>query len=184
MPIFLYYLPSTAYTFFCFLQRDYSSSESEIEEHEEELRAQVKQRKFDPELWKDMPVREVERLPCGIDGLTVYSIKNVSDTKQRTGALSSDGRKWKKSSVTSWKQYGPMRFADCRGSNCCRNEECPFRVQYGVINRTQFKREKSGKNQCAVCGHEAEIVYCEGRRYVRQGKNRLKYSIGVHTLVQ
>ena len=82
MPIFLYYLPSTAYTFFCFLQRDYSSSESEIEEHKEELRAQVKQRKFDPELWKDMPVREVERLPCGIDGLTVYSIKNVSDKEQ------------------------------------------------------------------------------------------------------
>ena len=148
------------------LQREYSSSDSEEEELERNRGcSEVKQRKYNPELWRNVPVREVDNLPSGIDGLTVYTVKNVSDTKQKTRILSSDGRRWKKSSVTSWKQYGPMRYADCRGSYCCRNRDCPFRVQYGVTNTTQFKKEESGESHCAVCGHEAETVDCEGRRY-------------------
>ena len=92
-----------------------------------------KQRKFHPDLWGKAPVEEVSTLPCGIDGLAVY---NMAAGNDQQAVLLSDGRKWKKSTVTEWKRYGPMRYADCQGSFKCSNESCPFPVKFGVVNRT------------------------------------------------
>lgn len=69
-----------------------------------------KQRKFHPDLWGKAPVQEVSTLPCGIDGLAVYNMAAGNDQQD---VLLSDGRKWKKGTVTEWKRFGPMRYADC-----------------------------------------------------------------------
>ncbi|KAJ7385082.1 hypothetical protein OS493_017447, partial [Desmophyllum pertusum] len=117
---------------------DVGSSKNLSEADEDEAfqdSVQKKQRKLNPDLWERAAVQEVSKLPCGMDGLAVYNISNVPAEKDMTSALLSDGRKWKKSTVTQWKRYGPMRYADCQGSFKCSNQKCPFRVQFGVVNR-------------------------------------------------
>lgn len=89
-------------------------------------------------MWESAPVSEVEKLPLGIDGLVKYTIVNAKTSKEISAVLLADGRKWKKSNVTQWKQYGEMRYADCRGSFKCINTQCPFRVQFGVTNTKRF----------------------------------------------
>ena len=88
-------------------------------------------------MWEDAPKHEVSQLPEGIYGLVVYHIPNISSSNDKIVALTSDGRKWRKSSMTQWKKYGPMRYSDCYGLHKCVNVKCPFRLEYGVINRTQ-----------------------------------------------
>ena len=87
-----------------------------------------------------------------------------------------------KSTVTEWKRYGPMRYADCQGSFKCTNESCPFRVEFGVVNRTQINKDKDGTTTCGICGRKTEYVPCPGRRYVRKGKKSIKvFHWGNHT---
>jgi hypothetical protein len=91
----------------------------------------------------------VQQLPEGIDGLKKYEIKGFSycDTK----ALQ-DGRKWKKICPTSWKGHArSTRFPDCRGSLRCTTERCPFKIQYGVTNTTQFEKKRDGGSVCKGC---------------------------------
>lgn len=160
----------------------YSSSESDEEENFPDTKKQKKQRKFDPDLWERTPVQEVASLPCGIDGLAVFKLSNVPAENDRQAALLSDGRKWKKSTVTQWKRLGPMRYADCQGSYRCTLEKCPFRVEFGVVNRTQIMKNKEGINICRICGHEAVYVPCPGRRYVRKSKKNIQvFHWGEHT---
>lgn len=118
-----------------------SSTDSETTDDEgipDNVIKQSKQRKFDPGMLESAPVSEVEKLPLGIDGLVKYTIVNAKTTKEISAVLLVDGRKWKKSNVTQWKQYGEMRYADCRGSFKCINSQCPFRVQFGVTNTKRF----------------------------------------------
>ena len=60
-----------------------------------------------------------------------------------------------------------MRYADCQGSFKCTNESCPFRVEFGVVNRTQINKDEDGTTTCGICGRKTEYVPCPGRRYVR-----------------
>lgn len=61
----------------------------------------------------------------------------------------------------------------------CINENCPYKVHYGVINTTQF--EKSG-NQCKICGSDGKYVPCHARRYISYGKRKVKvFHQGNHT---
>lgn len=118
-----------------------SSTDSETTDDEgipDNVIKQSKQRKFDPGMLESAPASEVEKLPLGIDGLVKYTIVNAKTTKEISAVLLVDGRKWKKSNVTQWKQYGEMRYADCRGSFKCINSQCPFRVQFGVTNTKRF----------------------------------------------
>ena len=107
-----------------------------------------RQRKYDPGMWESATVNVVAQLPEGIDGLVVYNVTNISDGQSKRAALATDGRKRKKSSVTEWKKYGPMRYSNCNGSHKCTNKTWPFRTEYGVINRTQFKRNPNGEQIC------------------------------------
>lgn len=125
-------------------------------------------------MWESAPASEVEKLPLGIDGLVKYTRQhaNAKTSKEISAVLLADGRKWKKSNVTQWKQYGEMRYADCRGSFKCINTQCPFRVQFGVTNTKQFKNGSSGQQVCSICGDAGEFVTCQARRYVRYGKKK------------
>ena len=71
-----------------------------------------RQRKYDPGMWESAAVHVVAQFPEGIDGLVVYNITNISDGQSKMATLATDGRKCKKSSVTEWKNYGPMRYSN------------------------------------------------------------------------
>ena len=138
-----------------------------------------KQRKFDPELWDNVVAENVSCLPTGIDGLCAYTIKCKATDKVKV--IQTDGRKWKKSSATRWKNFGEMRYADCRGSYKCENIDCPYRVQYGVINRMQMKK-REGVHVCGLCEDPAVFVECAARRYLQTGKKHIKvFHCGTHT---
>ena len=150
------------------------SSETDEEEDFLHDKMQKRQRKFDPYLWERSPVQEVVTLPCGIDGLAVYILTNLPAGNDQQAALLSQGRKWKKITVTQWKRHGPMRYADCRGSVKCKNAKSPFRIEYGVVNRTQVNKNKEGIVICQICGEETEYVPCPALRYIRKGKKNIK----------
>lgn len=129
--------------------------------------------------WDNVDTQSVQQLPEGIDGLTKYEINPfpLGDTK----ALQ-DGRKWKKNCPTSWKGHSRIRFSDCRGSYRCTADRCPFKVQYGVTNTTQFERKSDQRILCKGCGGEGEFVPCSARRYMSYGKTKVTvYHIGQHT---
>ena len=159
--------------------RDYSSGN---ESDEVMQNTKKKQRKYDPGMWESALVHDVTHLPEGIDGLVVYNIANISDSQSKRQALATDGRKWKKSNVTEWKKYGPMRYSNCYGSYKCTNETCPFRTEYGVINRTQFKRHPYGEDICRICESVGGYVPCPARRYIKEGKKSVVvFHLGTHT---
>ena len=57
-------------------------------------------KKYDPGIWENAPVSEVEKLRLGIDGLVRYTIVKAKTSKATSAALLTDGRRWKKSNVT------------------------------------------------------------------------------------
>lgn len=164
----------------CFF-RSSSSNDSDDDIGDYQQSKPPKQRKCNPDMWKGVEVREMTHLPHGIDGLGVYKVKGSN--KQVQAALLNDGRKWRKSNVTEWKDYGTMRYADCRGSLKCTNEECPYRVQYGVVNRTQFTWNSGNRGgTCRVCEQEGEYIQCNARRYLKTGSKGVKiFHCGTHS---
>ena len=134
---------------------DFDSESEETSTDSDEPERYVKQRKFGPELWHDVAIQKVEELPSAIDGMSAFGLANV-EKKELHNALK-NGRRWKKNCPTKWKGHAQVRYADCRGSYVCTNDNCPYKVHYGVINQTQF--EKSG-NQCKVCGSDGKYVPC------------------------
>lgn len=123
---------------------------------------------------------ELCSLPSGIDGLCSYIIPlNTSVDKEKV--LQTDGTKWKRSSSISWRNYGELRYADCRGSHKCENNDCLFKLQYGVINRTQV-RKVDGRSVCGACEEKLVHVKCPARRYVKKSKRNIKvFHCGTHT---
>ncbi|CAB3994344.1 Angiopoietin-1 receptor [Paramuricea clavata] len=90
-----------------------------------------KQRKIGPLSWSGIKVEKVDQVPAGIDGLKRYELANDK-------ANIKDGRRWKKASQSQWNGYESVRYRDCWGSLQCQNEQCDFRKEYGVTNRTHF----------------------------------------------
>ena len=78
-------------------------------------------------------------MPEDVDGKKVYKTKDLENKSKIYQALK-DGRKWKKDYLTSWAGHARVRYADCKGSNECVNANCPFKVEYGVVNTTQFEK--------------------------------------------
>ena len=104
----------------------------------------------------------VQQLPEGIDGLRKYMIQPFAagDT-----TILQDGRKWKKTCPTNWKGHSRVRFSDCKRSHRCTEDRCPFKVQYGVTNTTQFEGKGGQIQLYKGCGNEGEFLPCYARRY-------------------
>ena len=133
-----------------------------------------RQRKIGPGNWESIPFQNVNELPEGIDGLCRFNVRNVE------GLSLKDGRKWKKDSRTEWQGFGRVRYANCFGSYKCSNEKCIYKVNYGVINTVQFKKQK-GEMVCSLCNSQGSYVPCDARRYwVRKGKDVQVFQHGVH----
>lgn len=138
-----------------------------------------KQRKIAIGKWANVETQSVQQLPEGIDGLAVYKVKPF--TKKNTKALK-DGRKWKKTCPTNWKGHSRVRFSDCRGSYRCASDHCPFKIQYGVTNTTQFEKKRNKLVTCKGCGGEGKFVTCSAQRYLSYTKKKVMvYHIGQHT---
>ena len=98
--------------------------------------------------------------------------------------LLQDGRKWKKTCTTVWRGHARTRFADCKGSVKRSKEHCPFKVQFGVTNTTQFEKKHHGKQVCKGCGSEGQFVPCGACRYLHYRKNKVTvYHVGEHTFL-
>ena len=96
--------------------------------------------------------------------------------------LLQDGRKWKKTCTTVWRGHARTRFADCKGSVKRSKKHCPFKVQFGVTNTTQFEKKHDGKQVCKGCGSEGQFVPCGACRYLHYRKNKVTvYHVGEHT---
>ena len=149
-----------------------SNSNEESTHYEADTVKAKKLKRFDPSLWEGVDSVKVSYLPAGIDGLCAYTI--VKGASKKVNVLQTDGRKWKKSSQSSWRDLGLMRYADCQGSFKCENDKCPYRIQYGVINRTQVKKQ-GDMASCRVCGEEMVYVACPARRYLKIGKKNINY---------
>ena len=67
-------------------------------------------------------------------------------------------------------------------AHICFVETCPFRTEYGVINRTQFKRNPYGEEICRICESVGGYVPCTARRYIKEGKKSVMvFHLGTHT---
>ena len=134
--------------------------------------------------WDDVERETVDRLPVGIDGTKVYVIDGFTTKNRNALKLLNDGRRWKKNCPTNWQGHKRVRYADCKGSSICENENCPFKLQYGIINRTQF--EKRSRNDttivCKGCGSVPKFICCPARRYISYGKKSVTiYHYGEHS---
>ena len=114
-----------------------------------------KQRKISLDTWDNVERQSVGRLPVGIDGLTIYEIKGFVPHKLE---LLQYGRKWKKTCPTFWRGHTRTRFSDCKGSVKCTKEHCPFKMQFGVTNTTQFEKKLYGKQVCKGCGSDGAAL--------------------------
>ena len=159
----------------------FSSSMSESGSDLDEWQAQKKQKKVGAEWWDNAEQVVVDQLPDDIDNNVIYEIWGTTTNKKVVGALH-DGRKWEKNCPTSWKGHDRVRYANCKGSYKCPRENCALKVQYGVINTTQFEKKKTKMTYCKGCGNLAEFVPCMARRYVSYGRESLTvYHYGHHT---
>ena len=116
-------------------QDDWSGTDSSVDD------VRQKQKKMSEELWDGVHRETVHQLPEEIDGEKVYKIKDLENKSKIYQALK-DGRRWKKDCPTSWAGHARVRYADCKGSNKCVNSNCPFKVEYGVVNTTQFEKRR------------------------------------------
>ena len=103
-----------------------------------------KQRKIAVECWDDIDREQVDKLPEGINGVRVYVIKNVD--KKKTMETLKVGRRWTKNCPSRWQGHSKIRYADCKGSYLCKNKKCPYRLEFGIINKTQFQKTKRWNN--------------------------------------
>ena len=73
------------------------------------------------------------------------------------------------------------RRVNRKGSYKCIKEKCPFKIEFGVTNTTQFEKE-GGEMICKGCGKVGEYVACSTRRYLSyRNKSVTVYHIGNHT---
>ncbi|KAL9961802.1 hypothetical protein ACROYT_G030823 [Oculina patagonica] len=162
------------------IKSDVVDGDIDVVDDKGNTRATKKQKKIGPDLWADVDVEEVDKVPDDINGLKAYKV-NLSTASEKSSDNSAvkDGRPWKKDSQTEWKAYGKIRYSDCKGSYTCTNPKCEFKMEFGVVNCTQFDKKKKS---CAVCGSKGKHVPCFARRYVfRKKQSVFVYHCGDHT---
>lgn len=158
-----------------------NSDESDGDLLESPFQKKKKQRKVTEEMWAGVGAEVVEHLPDGIDGLRVFKIPLKHDEKEGRDVLR-DGRRWKKNCPTQWKGHNRVRYADCNGSHKCCSARCPFRLEFGVVNTTQFRTKKDVSVVCSACNERPLFVKCPARRYISCGSRFTKvFHYGQHT---
>ena len=112
------------------------------------------------DLWRDVELQDVEKIPYDIDGLLAYIL--VSPNRNLKLQKVKDGRPWKKDNSTKWSDYEKVRFKSCGGCLKCPNTNSSFLKEYGCKNRVKFDKEKC----CIICGALGITMFCEARKYI------------------
>ena len=134
--------------------------------------------------WDDVEHETVDCLPAGIDGTKVYVIDGFTTKNKNSLKLLNDGRRWKKNCPTNWQGHTRVRYADCKGLSICDSENCPYKLQYGIINRTQLEKRsrKDTTIVCKGCGNVPKFISWPARRYISYGKKSVTiYHYGEHS---
>ena len=132
---------------------------------------QKKQCKVAVEYWDDVKREQVDKLPERINGVRVFVIKNFD------GKMAVDGKKLSHTLARAPKD----QISGLQGL-LCENQKCPFRLEFGKINKTQFEKKKKGRIVCKGCGSPGEFVDCPSRRYITYRKKSVTvYHCGEHT---
>ena len=100
-------------------------------------------------MWSGVKAEVVEHLPDGIDGLRVFKVPFKHDEKEGRDAMPSGTVESRKNCPTQWKGHNRVRYADCSGSHKCCSAHCPFRLEFGVVNTTQFSTKKMAASYAA-----------------------------------
>jgi hypothetical protein len=172
---------------------------------EEGLVFRNNQLKIGIEYFNGIELKEVDSLPSGINGKSIYKMKwiHYNDDDRR-----SDGRNWEKAYNTTPYNFNSMCDPQCKGDNrrrkiqkCigeyrCTNENCTYLHYFKTPNISQYKRQdKIALKQffCKTCGEEMSTVKCEDknlpegqppRRYIsicQTCKMVGLYYIGIHS---
>lgn len=90
-----------------------------------------------------------------------------------------DGRRWNKNYPSNWAGHKRVWYVDCKGSYRLTNNNCAYKVHYGVINNTQLEKKN---NACKAYGNPGQYVACSAQRFICYRKNRVEvYHCGDHT---
>ena len=118
------------------------------------------------DLWRDVELQDVEKIPYDIDGLSAYRLvsPNCNLLLQKVKVLQKvkDGRPWKRDSSTEWSDYKKIRFKNCGDSLKYPDISCSFIKEYGYKNRLKFDKEKF----CIICGAMGITIICEARKCI------------------
>ena len=109
--------------------------------------------------FKGKEPEEVDEIPFKINGTQVFKMRGVSEDFMKTVR---DGRWWRYSPSSRVGFTGERRFGACVGSRACPNVECLKVQNEGIVNISDFARDKKHKERytCGICGHYAVQVYC------------------------
>ena len=82
---------------------------------------------------------EVSQLPEGIYGLVVEHTQDLTQQTQSSGTQ----HRWKEMEIKLYvtkEVWSYEIFKLLQIISVCENIKCAFRIEYGVVHRTQFKR--------------------------------------------
>ena len=84
----------------------------------------VNQIKLTPDVWGDVPIEKVGRLPYDIEGLKIYIIEY--DNSNET-TVTEDGRQWCNYTMSRPAGFTGKRYLkSCKGSHRCENQHCGY----------------------------------------------------------
>ena len=114
------------------------------------------------DVWKDVKVEYVEKLPHDINGSRIYILPYDTVNPMRN---TTDGRDWKRYMASKRRGFsGVRRMSQCSGSNICKNETCPYQQEYADQNVSEFHKDSRGKLTCIHCGTESVRLHCSARK--------------------
>ena len=110
------------------------------------------------DLFAFVVTRKVPQLPYNCDGVCKFGI---SCPFHLWKAKVKDGRYWHTNWSGRQKLDGIRRLCKCHGSLACTNKKCPTFQIHRTPNRRSFKLIGGVTYKCKVCGHIAEMVWCQ-----------------------
>ena len=119
-------------------------------------------------------IEQVSRLPCDINGDSIYLLSK-SEANRDIDNLIKDGRRYEKCMKSRNKSFNQIfgknveenvRIYKCRGTLYCFNSDCPFLRRFDAVNQVQFDKQTNGEKLCVSCGEPMFNINCDAKKYV------------------
>ena len=118
-------------------------------------------------LFKESESEIVSKIPYDLNGKKYYILEDVEEDDW----IKSQKDGWHFHMVTTTrkefiKDNNIFKIGKCQGSYKCPSPECAFLEEAGKVNTQNFNRDSNtGAKVCFTCGHYAEKVACNGKKY-------------------